>query len=405
MMSFAEPDSAAFDGRKYSEVTFAATHNSYSGGLMRDQVTLREQLDRGVRALELDIHDDNYLDRGFRVGHLSPGDEVFHGETNPRTDALIAWLTEIATWSAGHPAHAPITLLLDLKDDLSDKESFDEGDLFALNALLRSVFGTSLYSAEEMNLPGSAWPNVKELRGKIILVLSGDTESRVAYRGSRGARGGGAIDDEGRALAVHQDEDGALWIWSGERRLHGVRWSRREIFASGGAPAIELRPGGEFSARFQDGSDRYQRRGYLRPDGAIVWRDDEPVETKARGVRPSALEVFSAEDPAFGSDTLFFRVGDEPAQRMRPEQLAFVEVQHGNGGVLANDNLLFYSAPASDISARVWAATARATGKIARLWCFNDASLTAEDSVNFPATDLLFSRWYSLYENTIGCAR
>src|SRR5215831_9699130 len=44
------------DERLYSEVTFAATHNSYAGSTT-GVGSIRAQLDRGVRVIELDVHD------------------------------------------------------------------------------------------------------------------------------------------------------------------------------------------------------------------------------------------------------------------------------------------------------------------------------------------------------------
>ncbi len=409
-MTLAAPDSHLFDGRKYSEVNFAATHNSYSGGLMRDRASIREQLDRGVRALELDLHDDDYSDEGFRVGHLSPGDEVFRGKTNPRSDSLLAWMSEIAEWSAQHPDHAPLTVLLDLKDDLSSNDYFGEGDLFALNASVEKIFGAALFSADQIR--EHQWPTIRELRGKIIVVLSGDVDARIAYRGTRGVRPAVALNEQGMVAAVSEDEDGNLWGWSGKIVGEQVRWLRREPFASGSDASIAFDRNGLIRATYRDGNELYQQLGRLSLNGAIIWTDADTLGKRAiderRDVAIAAgrmVRVYSEDDPSFGVDTLFAAVNRGVAERMRPAQLAFVEVQHGNDGVLAKDDLLFYSGSASDLSARIWATTARAAGKIARLWCFNDAALAAETSVNFPATDLLFSRWYGAYENTIGCAR
>lgn len=267
-------DSPAIDARRYPEVSFAATHNSYSGGIEGRRSSIRAQLDRGVRSIELDVHDEDYEAMGFRVGHLSPGDAVYHGDGNPEGDALLAWLELISDWSLQNPRHAPITLVVDLKDCLAENSSFESGDLFALNALLVFSFGERLLHAEQIERDG--WPAVGEMRGKILVVLSGDEASRVAYRG---------------------------------------------------------------------------------------------ISTKKR-----------------------------------PEQLAFVEMQHGERE-LAGENLFFYAAPAAELTARMWALSKRAAGKVTRLWCFNDADLTREASVNFPATDLPFARWYRGYGDTIGCAK
>ena len=38
-----------------------------------------QQLDRGVRFLELDVHDNDFATRRYTVGHDAPGDEVATG--------------------------------------------------------------------------------------------------------------------------------------------------------------------------------------------------------------------------------------------------------------------------------------------------------------------------------------
>src|SRR5262249_44693247 len=148
---------------------FAATHNSYAGGR---RASIRAQLDGGVRALELDVHDEDFSNAGFRVGHSFPGDDVFHEDGNPAGDELDAWLGTISTWSLDHRAHAPITLMLDLKDAI--------GELGELDELLVRAFGERVYAAP--SLGDGIWPTVAELRGRILVVLSGDEATRAAYR-------------------------------------------------------------------------------------------------------------------------------------------------------------------------------------------------------------------------------
>ena len=59
---------------RYDLTRFRTTHNSYSGGA---RGSLPQQLDRGIRCLELDFHDNGYQEVGdYRVGHLKPGSEV-----------------------------------------------------------------------------------------------------------------------------------------------------------------------------------------------------------------------------------------------------------------------------------------------------------------------------------------
>ena len=167
----------------YDEAVFQATHNSYSGGT---RGSLIEQLDLGVRFLELDIQDDLYADEGdFRVGHGFAGDQVAVGNGNPMVLHFAAWLGVIADWSLAHGDHAPITLGLDLKDDLSDNVGESNGDLIALNGKLVAAFGSRLYGPTD--LASGPWPSVESMRGKIVVVLSGSETSRLAYATSDGS--------------------------------------------------------------------------------------------------------------------------------------------------------------------------------------------------------------------------
>ena len=146
----------------FGTTVFAGTHNSYSGG---SRGSILEQLERGIRSLEFDFHDNDFRDYGdYRVGHHSPGGEVEHGNGNPRGDLLTDWLTVVANWSQRHTDHAPITMILDAKDNLRDNESRIDGNLGNLNASLRSIFGDRIYTLP-LNDP---WPSWSELRVKLF---------------------------------------------------------------------------------------------------------------------------------------------------------------------------------------------------------------------------------------------
>jgi hypothetical protein len=134
----------------FASAVFRATHNSYSGNVEGAKNSLTYQLDRGVRYLELDVHDNGYGTSGdYAVGHDSPGHQVDHSGGNPASNALRDWLRTINTWSGAHPDHAPLVVMLDLKDDLTDNASFADGNLTALNKELAGVFGSKLVLAKD----------------------------------------------------------------------------------------------------------------------------------------------------------------------------------------------------------------------------------------------------------------
>ena len=65
---------------------FRATHNSYSGNVDGAKNSITYQLDHGIRFIELDVHDNGYAtSHDYAIGHDSPGDQVDHSGTRPRT--------------------------------------------------------------------------------------------------------------------------------------------------------------------------------------------------------------------------------------------------------------------------------------------------------------------------------
>jgi hypothetical protein len=124
------------DLRRYNQVVVAATHNSFAGKPSGDLGSILHQLNRGIRFVELDVHDNEFTHFGYRIGHESPGDGVVHGDGNPAGDRLADWLRTIVGWSGNHAEHVPIAVLLDVKDPLTDNRSFAAGNLARLNAEL-----------------------------------------------------------------------------------------------------------------------------------------------------------------------------------------------------------------------------------------------------------------------------
>jgi hypothetical protein len=460
------------DDRLYSEASFAATHNSYAGG---DGVgSIRAQLDRGVRLLELDVHDDDFARFGYRIGHADVGDRVFHEDGNPASSSLDDWLKVIDDWSNAHPRHAPITILLDLKDSIADNASFREGDLFALNRELEKSFGTKLYAASQID--GKSWPTVGALRGRILVVLSGNEDSRIAYRGAKGRDPSVAINSSGKVIEVHGSGNGELWYWAGQYENGRISWRRTGRYDTGQMPSIDLNedglvvevhedpdlndyqlwyrvgrlqddfeiawmhpdglafPGEDYgqrpTVRFNDKQGSEVREVHLSPTssqrwywsgrfdadlGGIAWsraevdrgRTDEPLFIKDSD-RAGAMSVSVLDDASgfFGDDTLLYQTDRLAAQRIRPPQIAFVELQHGSTRALANDDLFFCAASAAEPASRSWVNALRGAGKIARIWGFNGSGVSSDSAaISFPATDLPFSSWYDEYCRLLGCVR
>ena len=119
----------------FNEAIFAATHNSYTGG---DKGSITDQLDAGVRVLELDFHIDDHHETGdYQLGHLWVEEGVALGNGNPSTTALTQWLMQISNWSDNNLGHAPITIILDAKDHIMGNIASEDDSPFLFN----SIFG------------------------------------------------------------------------------------------------------------------------------------------------------------------------------------------------------------------------------------------------------------------------
>ncbi len=430
---------------------FRATHNSYSTTVDR---SLAAQLDDGVRFLELDVHDEDFRGKGdFEVGHALPGWELRRGGGNPDSDRLGEWLRVVAAWSAAHPGHAPVTVALDLKDDLTDNADASRGDPGALNAQLRAVFGEKLFTPEALEAAGGEWPTVDALRGRILVVLSGDVGTRLDYRRRTAASPAVALAADGRAVAVFEGPHGWLWAWTGHRRADGTfAWTHRARYARGRAPAVAIGAGGEVVVVHASGVDAglWYRAGRLGPDG-IAWagsgRYDEGDAPTVRfegpgrlvglhrdpsgqgnrivrgtlgaaGVAWSAplrtwrarhdkatdrvagrfLRVSVGPDASMPAETLRYSSDAVPDARLRFDQLAFVELQPGDPPELADDGLRHAAAPSGD---RAFATDQLAAGRIVRWWGFDDGAVSAGVPVHLPATDRPLARWYRAFADKI----
>lgn len=435
------------------EVTVRATHNSYAGDHDGARGSLVAQLDAGVRLLEFDLHDDGYVEHGDHVlGHLLPGQQVWHEGGNPASDLLDPWLRLVDDWSRAHPGHHPLVLTLDLKNDLSDPRTPAEGNLTALNQHLRAVFGARLLTAAE--LPDPARAPVRALRGRVVVVLSGSYGARSAYVHDTGVAPAVAVDARGRLVQVHDSGRGHLWYWTGRLADDGTAtfthhgrldegttpavlladdgtvlevhrsetretlWSRTghladdgsltwhgagaEQFDLGAAPTLHLAGGGLVVERHRapdDGPD-LERHGVLA-DGRVHWQGEaapaagprfDPATGTGGGFTVTVASVPGPFDPC----TLTYRtdpVGGGPGVTgpVRHDQVAHVEYQWGDPAELLSQAPVFWGGPAhrADDVAR-----ARAAGKLVRAWGVGEEHLGEVPGAVYPATDHLFADWY-----------
>jgi len=203
-------------------------------GLDYSHPPLLEQLDDGMRALELDLVYDPAGGRfahpaGLRLAGLpedpayvaamsKPGFKVLHIQDVDFTSnclTFVACLTIIRDWSLAHPRHTPILITMNTNDEKSrapggvDELPFDETAYDALDAEIRQVFRPSeLITPDDVQgryptlreaVLKRGWPTLGASRGRFLFALDEGPAHVAAYRGKRASL-------EGRVLFVNTDE-------------------------------------------------------------------------------------------------------------------------------------------------------------------------------------------------------
>jgi hypothetical protein len=438
----------------FASSVFLATHNSYSGNVDGAKNSITYQLDHGVRFIELDIHDNGYAtNHDYSIGHGSPGDLVDHAG-NPASNLLRDWLSVISTWSAGHPTAAPVVVMLDIKDNLTDNQSFADGNLAALNQELRTAFGGKLLRPADY-----AGQSVDALRGRIMPLLSGDGGTRTAYRADNGFNPAVALNGNGQIVEVHDSGAGALWYWTGTYGSDGrVTWLRHGKYDSGVTPAVALNDSGQLVEvhQSQNATTLWYHVGRLGADGEITWspshqydngvlptltftgsstlreihrsqnnsqnwtwngtlnasagtvtwtgnaKTSDPRFDKSFASRGSAsVRVFTGADGAAPTQTLLYATDRIARDRIRYQQTAFDEFQDGDSAQL-QEGALFYGAPATHKS---FITSARQSGHPVRGWDFDSADLATIPLANYPATNHPWDSWYQNLLSQAGAVR
>jgi hypothetical protein len=439
----------------FTSAVFRSTHNSYSGDVDGAKGSLTYQLDHGVRFLELDVHDNGYAaNHDYSIGHDSPGDQVDHAG-NPASNLLADWLNAVAAWSAAHPSHAPLVVMLDLKDDLTDNHTDADGNLTALNRELKTAFGTQLLPPTDYQ-SGST---VDALRGKVLTLLSGDQTTRAEYKRDLGAHPAVAINGNGQVVEVHDSGHGTLWYWTGTYGADGaITWLRHGYYDTGTTPAVTLNDDGWLVEVHQSNTATtlWNRVGHLGADGEISWSGSHQydngvlptvrftgpntvreihrsqskeqnwtwhgaLDTGARTVAWSgnattadprydqstsvsgtrSVNVHNGADGATPADTLRYTTDRVTGGVIRYEQTAFDEYQQGDSAELAQ-GALFYGAPAT---AKDFIIAARGSDHLVRGWDFDSADLATDPLANYPATNTPYTSWYDTMLTQAGASQ
>ena len=199
---------------KLNEVQVIGTHNSYHIEPPADLLEMLINIDpaakelayshpplgdqfsyEGVRQIELDVYADpagtlwRPIGRsGFKVFHIEGFDE------RSTCEVFVDCLAEVKAWSDARPAHMPIAILIEVKDNADlpgppDPIPVGPAELDALDAEIRSVFAADRLiepddvrgarpTLEEAVLAGE-WPAIDDVRGDVIFLLD---NKRDEYR-------------------------------------------------------------------------------------------------------------------------------------------------------------------------------------------------------------------------------
>jgi hypothetical protein len=249
VLPLASGESAGDESVKMNQIQVIGSHNSYHAGIAPSEVKLMkannpkryeafeyrhrpldQQLNSGIRQIELDIYADS---QGGRYAHPAgpgavaaaglpkdpefdpqglmskPGFKVMHVQDfdyRSTCQPLVACLQIVRAWSQSHPNHVPFYILLETKQtDLPAQyhatvtEKFTASTFDALDAEIRSVF-----SPDELITPDQVrgkhktleeavlhndWPTLASALGKIVFLMDQRPVGPVYLQGHPSLRG------------------------------------------------------------------------------------------------------------------------------------------------------------------------------------------------------------------------
>lgn len=134
--------------------------------------------------------DGQLNDAGFKILHVQDIDYLTTVST------LHQALVQVRTWSAAHPEHIPLFILVELKDDaasplLTTPVRFDAAQLDELDEAIRRVFQESelitpdsvrgSHSTLREAVTTDGWPTLADSRGKVMFALDNPGRQRRLY--------------------------------------------------------------------------------------------------------------------------------------------------------------------------------------------------------------------------------
>lgn len=223
------------DDLRINQVQVIGSHNSYKQALdpllfnlvsKSDSVTasriayshisLTEQLELGLRGLEIDVYADG---KGGKYAHpkgldwapgqqpydiaglmKEPGFKVFHIQDidfRSNCPTFKGGLAELKRWSDTHKNHSPVFITMNAKDENIDRPGFTQPEKFTaaifdeLDQAITDGLGREniitpddirgKYGSLEEAVRAGNWPTIKKARGKFIFILDETGDKRAAY--------------------------------------------------------------------------------------------------------------------------------------------------------------------------------------------------------------------------------
>ena len=194
--------STADENLKYNEIYRKACHNCYEKQYAE---SLGEALNF-TNNIEIDFWEtkngaNGKLNGQWYVRHnpitinASGNDNCCTGGPN-NTNDLDACLRNVNSWSDAHPNHEVITVFVDKKDQWSDASSNRHPEGF--DNLISEIFSSKLYTPAVLKgtydspraaAADEAWPTLANLRGKVIIALTGSNQYLNKYVDQRAFNG------------------------------------------------------------------------------------------------------------------------------------------------------------------------------------------------------------------------
>ena len=193
-------------------------HSDYAAQFRYSHISLHQQLQAGLRQLEIDVvadpegghHAKPWAEQYFATNLLSdsqraalhlPGFKVLHIpgiDFSSECIAFIDCLARLKQWSEQHPEHFPLMIMLNAKETQPDfveqalPVAFDATQYQALDTVIEQQLGRNkLFIPDDLRghhdslrnaVLNQGWPDLAELRGKFIFVFDANTEQAELYR-------------------------------------------------------------------------------------------------------------------------------------------------------------------------------------------------------------------------------